>query len=61
MELLILALAIAAIEEARLYLDRKKSKKLVEKYERLMQEYQAVESQVANEWVVRSRYELECQ
>lgn len=63
MELLILVLVvltIVAIEETRLWLDRKASAKLVKKYELLMQEHQAVERDVSKVWIVRSRYEMEC-
>jgi len=62
MELLILVLlAILIVEEIRAFLSRKRFAAMMAEQALLAQELQAVESQLANEWVCRAMYELECQ
>jgi hypothetical protein len=62
MELLVIALLIGfAFEESRIAKKNADFKRLQQAQGRLMQEFQAVESQVADLWLVRASYELECQ
>lgn len=62
MELLAIVLLIGfAFEERRIAKKNAEFKRLQESQGRLMQEFQAVEQQIAEQWAVSASYELECQ
>lgn len=62
MELLAIALLIGfAFEEKRIAKKNAEFKRLQAAQGRLLQELQAAEQQIAEQWAVSASYELECQ